>query len=604
MPSDIEKHHYPAHANENSMDFPEKDASVNTLPAYAKANFEARQAELGKFFAEPVTGLCTYYQQNLPALSTSPSLSANDEAEIGTAAGSVSGLLFAWSFHAIALRYDLYQNKPSKNIFYRNLKTLFSVGFAFGALIASFLPLPDAGKQFISYCIASIGSLVLGAFAIPYWWIRQYVLNINSEENSKSTYSVTGDEGWSKFGKTLFVFGTTLGQLLGAAYSVAVKTPMAASIAIGSGIVGVGSFFLGLVMVPTINRISEAFGYGKILKADKDDFRNNYVRSGLTGGLTVGMAIGCIVGTFLLPGLGSILGATIGGAICSIAGGIFVGVKGHKISAYIKEHWNNNKQTDNGWDYATRTMSLAFAAVGTVIGLFVPLPGSTIFFANLFGAIGWALAFPVVRLARRVQPNETNAKDCGSLPWTQRTAYGINIGTAIGATIGVVIGLAGGPLGVWAMGTLCGAIGGIIGGLVKTLADKETRKTIKAFFVKPPIQKTRPVKNIIPSKFEARSVESIIPSKLKAKTVENIFPSRLNRSVRPTLPTAPAENKPHLKQQMLDEKCISNADAGIKKSASHLSKLGVLGENARKPKQPCFRANPLNGFRSPAPKIS
>ena len=447
-------------------------------------NYLTRWIENSKFIGSPGRAGYNYYEETHSDLTDAATI--DDEVEIGTVGSNGAGLLIGWIIHTLSVRYKLYPGRKALNPLYRNFKTLANVGATIGTLIANFLPFSDNARKFFSAIITDIACIALGIFAIPYWLIRQYVFKIDSKKND--TYALTGIEGWSKYGKTLLVFGSSLGQIAGALYAYLKQSSLASasaktSIAIYGGIVGVGSFVLGLILIPLINRISKRLGHGKILSTDeenKDVFRNNYVRSGMTLGVALGTVIGFAIGSALLPGVGSLIGATIGGAIGCIILGTALGITGNRVSQYTKRKWNVATDTENSWDYATRTTSFAFASVGALIGFFLPVPGGmaagALLGSAIGGTLGWFAGFPIIRKARQIQSQEEAST---SLSWTQRVATGVNLGTIIGAIAGLVIGLAGGPLGIIAGVTLCSAIGGIVGGLIATYYGKEARKVMK-----------------------------------------------------------------------------------------------------------------------------
>ncbi len=449
-----------------------------------KMNNFSRLGELSRFFALLIAAPIDYEEKDDASPTTIDTTTA-----IGTmnsnAAGlfNSGGLIIGLLIHAICVRFNLYQKREGTvNILYRGMKTWACAGMYAGYLLASVLPLPEHGRKLFAAFITDVTCIAFMLFAFPYWIIRRYYYNTDPKKNAEETDCRVGNEGWSKYAKTALVFGVILGQIVGAVVSYCTKAVLATSVALWGGIVGVGLFALSFVMVPLINKLT-----GKALKVDKDVFRNNYVRTGITFGSSLGAAIGFGIGSLLLPGIGSMMGATIGGAIGGVIGGAILGAKGHKLSAYAKRTWNDpknrgdNPDANNSIDYCTRTCSLAFTALGALIGFLLPIPGGFMLGGAIGGTIGWFLAFPITSIARKIQPIETDKKHpSNGLPWSQRVAGGVSLGATIGSAIGAIIGLAGGPLGVIAGAILFGAIGGVVGTIISVFCNQDARRIMWA----------------------------------------------------------------------------------------------------------------------------
>jgi hypothetical protein len=392
------------------------------------------------------------------------------ETLIGSGVGLVMGTILHWMLR------KRYPNKRSLNPIFRTFKTLACTGATFGSMIGYLLPLPKNSQKIASTILADIFSFVFGLVSLPYWLVREYVLTTPMEERNK--YARTGAEGWSKYGKTLLVFGVALGQALGALHSCLAGTDLMTSIAIGGGISGVAAFFSGLILIPLVNRFC-----GNAFITDKNTFRNNYVRSGIVAGSSLGSAIGFIMGTVLFPGLGSLAGMAIGGAIGSLIGGVVVGVNGKKISKKIHPDSfgftpEASKDNENSWDYVTRSTAYMGASLGAVIGFFVPVPGGALVGAALGAAIGatvgWVSGFGVLKAARAINPVETPAN---SLPWTQRVATGSNVFSVVGGIVGCIAGFCLlGPVGALLGAALGFAIGGVVGSIVGIFYDPKDKQ--------------------------------------------------------------------------------------------------------------------------------
>lgn len=210
----------------------------------------------------------------------------------------------------------------------------------------------------------------------------------------------------------------------------------------------------------------------------KNLFRNNYVRSGMTLGFAFGSMLGYVVG-MMFPIIGPFVSAAVFAALSSIAGGIYIGSIGHELSDRI----HKGKNVENSWDYTTRGTSTLFAAIGTIIGLFLPIPGGVILGAAIGGVIGWGVGVSLPEYARKLHPVEEKTS---SITWTNRQDLGSNLGIVIGGLIGFGVGILGGPIGVIAGMTLGAAIGSVVGGSIAVLYEKCARQQvwrgIKDFF--------------------------------------------------------------------------------------------------------------------------
>lgn len=201
----------------------------------------------------------------------------------------------------------------------------------------------------------------------------------------------------------------------------------------------------------------------KTLKKGHDpygNYRSNYVRAGITFGSAIFGFIGGLLGTFVFPGLGTAAGVALGGAIGGMIGGFVLGIAGPFISKYIRERGTNS------FDYAIRTGAMFGGSVG--LGqAFMPLPHG-----ELYAPAGSVL-FSSLGAAREIY------RECGTkpqedvsdhvLPWTQRAASGVMIGSAICGLIGFFVFP---PLG----GFVGAGVGGILGGLLACAAEPCLRK--------------------------------------------------------------------------------------------------------------------------------
>ncbi|MES2216973.1 MAG: hypothetical protein V4501_01035 [Pseudomonadota bacterium] len=405
-----------------------------------------------------------------------PRQSNDFENQLDGTLDKIGGVVIATGLH-FALK-EKYKKVKSLNPLYRTFKTLATAGTELGLLIADVLQF-QLIYQFLATAIFALG---VGFIAIPYWLYREYVMDKEKYPlHLRNQHYKTGIEGWSKYGKTFLIFGMYVGEVIGTWVTYAIggvgKLTMA-DITLYGAMGSVGIFVTGLILVPIINKIS-----GDKLLTEKDNFRNNYVRSGIT----LGIALGSALGFFLLPGLLPAVAMAIGASIGSVIGGIALGVYGSSITRYIQKNWHVKEDTDNSWDYATRNSSYFFGFVGAAIGFFipffVPVIGGSLMGAAIGNAIasvpGWLAGLYMIRLARLTSPEEQKAT---TLPWTQRIAYGTMFGSMIGATIGFSFGWIGGPAGSVLGATLGFSAGAILGGLAYGLYDSKARELIGMYF--------------------------------------------------------------------------------------------------------------------------
>lgn len=446
-------------------------------------NYLSRCFENGRFLGGVAEmPMDNHFAQTHESSNTTDANEIKEDQQVDYVVDNAGGMIIGLIINR--LLKNRYKKNQWRNPMYRNFKTLASFGASVGMLFGYLLPLPEKAQKFFAAIIGNAASLFFGLFAIPYWLLGQKENQINKKD--KNIYTRTGDEGWSKYAKTFLVYGTALGQVGGAIYyHFRQNLNLVTSMVIGGAIGGVTSFLVGIVMVPAIN-----YFCSKVLTADgknKEEFRNNYIRSGITLGVAVGSVIGFVFGSLLFPGLGSFAGMAIGAGIGSLMGGVTLGMNGYKITNYVEKNWKSGGDSDNSWDYAARNMSLACGFLGTVVGCFLPVPGGILIGAALgaaiAGVIGWVAGLEIVYRARKTEPDEKNKATADTLPWTQRIASGSNACAIIGAVIGLVVGLLGGPIGIIAGVVLGGAIGGVIGGIIGALYDKQARRLIRETMV-------------------------------------------------------------------------------------------------------------------------
>jgi len=429
------------------------------------------------------------FENNIPGSPNATTI--YNDIQISTAIGSGAGLLFGLAGHALCVRNNWY-TKGGLDPLYRKVKTLGVAGWAAGTIAASFtahfMPCSDALRPFLTPIFAAGACLVFGAMA-PLYMLYKHTqkkdpADDHPVENANESYCRTGCESHSKYLKSALVGGTFLGPAAGALYDQEIGSDISKDdVNTATAITGFGAFLLGMVLVPGINRLGRTLGYdGNILETKKEfdeegnpvkpeGFRNNYLRTGMQlGGSLLAMILILASGAALYVAPLTLL---IYGGIASVGMGLLFGAIGHKISPFLAKHWNLGKDPENGWDYATRGVSMTFGSVGTIVGLCF---GNPILGAAIGGVFGWFAGLFAVWLPRKFISEDDNKST--SLPWSQRTGTGGIIGIAIGTGVGLVLALGSGPLAPVAL-LLFPAIGSLIGNVIGGLCGRQTRKTIR-----------------------------------------------------------------------------------------------------------------------------
>lgn len=435
--------------------------------------------------------------ENNASSSLNATTFAND-IQIATAINGGAGLLIGLAGHALCVRNNWY-TKSGLDPLYREIKTLGVAGWAAGTVAASFtahfIPCSDVFRPFLTPIFAAGACLAFGAIA-PFYMLYKHTRKKDpaaeekdpaAKEEKCESYCRTGCESHSKYLKSALVTGTFLGPAAGAIYDNQIGTDISKDdINTATAITGFGAFLLGMTLVPGINRLGRALGYdGNILgikkefdaegnPIKKEGFRNNYLRTGMQLGgplLIMILLLASGASLFVAP-----LTLLIYGGIASVGMGLLFGAIGHKISPFLAKHWNLGKDPENGWDYATRGVSMTFSSVGVIVGLCF---GNPILGAAIGGVFGWFAGLFAVWLPRKYISEEDNKTT--SLPWTQRTGTAGIIGILAGTAVGLALVIGSGPLAPIAL-LLFPAIGSLVGNLIGGLCGKQTRNTIKLMF--------------------------------------------------------------------------------------------------------------------------
>lgn len=441
------------------------------------AAYKIRYIELTKAIAGAFLGSIYYFLARTTPLTDSPLMLVG-----GTIANFIAWFIGEQLIHRLCVYFNLYTTTTSKNPLYRNFKTLSSVGFYLGIMLALLLPSSMELKLTASIYGASAG-FVLGLFAFAYRYYRQSLPIV--PEDKKNIDAQVGTEGWSKYGKLALTFGTSIGQSIGA-YLAHVGGYDAISswnvITLYGAIAAMISFFSVIILVPLINYLTrDANKMGVFVVHDKDVFNSNYIRTGMTLGVALGTILGSLLGPLLVPGLSVAVGIALSSGVFSILCGIILGIYGHQLSLYLQQGWGIPIKTDNNWSYASRNTSYVFSFLGTALAcVFCPgaaLLQSAAIGSAISGLVGWFVGIGVLWKARQIEVNEKKS----TLPWTQRISSGATRGSIIGAFCGLLLALtlcSGGALGLTGWITLSSALGGILGSLKAGLDEAVAKELL------------------------------------------------------------------------------------------------------------------------------
>lgn len=432
--------------------------------------YKIRYVELTKAIAGAFLGSIYYLLAHTTPLTGSSLMLVG-----GTIANFITWFIGEQLIHRLAVYFNLYTTSTSKNPLYRNFKTLSSVGFYLGIMLALILPASMDLKLATSIYGASAG-FILGLFAFAYRYYRQSLPV--APEDEKNIDTQVGTEGWSKYSKLALTFGTSIGQSMGA-YIAHVGAYDAINswnaITLYGAIAAIISFSSVIILVPIINYLTrDANKRGAFVVKDKDVFNSNYIRTGMNLGVAIGTILGSLLGPLLVPGLSVAVGIAIGSGLFSILCGATLGIYGYKLSLYLQHNLGIPIKTDNNWSYASRNTSYVFSFLGTAIAC-VLCPGAALLqsaaiASAISGLVGWFVGIGVLWQARQIDAHEKKS----SLPWTQRISSGATRGSIIGAFFGLVLALtlcSGGALGLIGWITLASALGGIGGSLYEGFDD-------------------------------------------------------------------------------------------------------------------------------------
>ncbi|EHL30795.1 hypothetical protein [Legionella drancourtii] len=456
--------------------FSEADAEYtvnNQTEAYRVRYIELTKAIAGAFLG------CIYY-----LLTRTTTLTGSPLVMVGsTLANFISWVIGEQLIHRLCVYFKLYTATKSKNPLYRNFKTLASVGFSLGIILAIVFSSSMDIKLEVSICSASVG-FILGLFAFAFRHYRQSRPIVAADK--KNIDAQVGTEGWSKYSKLALTFGTSIGQSIGGYIAYVGGYDAIHSwntITLYGAIAAIISFLSVIILVPIINYLTrDATKMGLFVVKDKDVFNSNYIRTGMTLGVAIGTILGSLLGPLLFTGLSVSLGIAVGTGVCSIIFGITLGIYGHKLSLYLQNNWGIPVQTDNSWSYASRNTSYVFGFLGTAIACLL-CPGAALLQSAAIGAAisglaGWFVGIGVIWKARQVEAIEKKS----TVPWTQRISSGATRGSIIGAFFGLILALTlctGGSLGLVGLITLSSALGGILGSLKEGIDDTTAKELIE-----------------------------------------------------------------------------------------------------------------------------
>lgn len=376
---------------------------------------------------------------------------------------------------------------PDKlNPWSRRFKTMFVLGLKIGDIVGNVVPIPllpgghTITNKIFSTLIGYTCGLVLGLTGLIFF--RVDFLNYFKKRDWEDTlkkyfeFGVEGD-GWSKYVKRVIVWSSHIGTIVGAIIGLFFFSPEI-GIVIGSAIGGLFGFLLGTILIPIgnvikyhvapriknlINKyfpkksppddsssketlVKEKSFVERFIAKFYSDYKTNQIRAGMAFAGAIGGVAGALIGAFLLPGLGAIAGAAIGNAIGAVIGGLLFGFVGPVISHYFF----GSVDTGNSPDYAFRTGSLVGSKQGIAPAITAKIPSdynpivpeAGVLITGLFGVGREFFYRQYVKFrSKKAKPssifNDPEYVKDHILPWTQRMATGIIIGSAIGSFIGM-----------------------------------------------------------------------------------------------------------------------------------------------------------------------
>ena len=417
------------------------------------ANTACRLEEDGCIFFTAVSGIVTGIVDD----------NDTESLIISSFIGTMLGVLIGSAWFAVRkkipqkLKDKLKTTQPIPNPWSRRFKTSFVLGQKIGEIAASAiliplnLPLLSIGRGALIKVVGYALAIVFGIAGVVFF---KRGINIKAEK-----LHYFGRDGWTKYAKTGFVYGSCIGAMIGGIVCACLFPVFGAlpGAALGGAIGSVLGFAIVCVAVPLYHTIRKRF---KLAHNDGNEdtyaYRTNYMRAGIVLGGFVGSIILGFVGAFALPGLGALAGAAIGSAIGSVIGGALFAVIGPWLGRKIE----GKSQPLNSYDYAIRTGAMfgnntglgqAISPVANQAAAVMPSIGGT-----LFSVV--ALAREVIH-ARRLKGKDERERTDYILPWTQIAATGVMIGSVVGGFIGFFVFP---PLGF----IIGGGIGGLLGGCI------------------------------------------------------------------------------------------------------------------------------------------
>ncbi len=386
--------------------------------------------------------------------------------------GSMIGVVVASGWFAVRKRLPKKINDSlltnNLNPWSRRFKTAFVFGQKCGELVGNFVPIPEGtpithlGQKVIAKILGCLFGIVLGVVGVVFF------KGDLSELGEK--YLRIGSESWSKYAKTGFVYGSSTGAAIGGLLGTFVFPGLGTSIgiAVGGTIGSIVGFTVAIVGVPLFNHLKSRFHLNdsehlKYLNNLFSNYRTNYVRAGITFGSCIFAVVGGIIGTFALPGIGTAAGAALGAAIGGVIGGLVLGIAGPFISRYA------NDSGANSFDYVIRTSAMFGGNVGLGQAMMPCMPILGELCVPAVSAATATAGVTVETLHQHQLKNQRATISDHILPWTQRAAYGVMIGSAIFGLIGF---LAFPPFG----GFVGAGIGGLVGGIIACAAEPILRK--------------------------------------------------------------------------------------------------------------------------------
>jgi hypothetical protein len=377
----------------------------------------------------------------------------NADAFVTQAAGVISGLFgYLVARGLIASNHIKYPHKKSLNPFYRSYKTLSIFFQMIGsvALIPVFFVSKFSQRLDMGFSSAFVG--IFGVFATSgMLWAQRYFKCCQPDDNR--TLFKIGPDGWAKFVRTALYWGMCIGGVFGywffihGGYFNNLNTAVMYTGAWGGIVCSVLSF----IAIPTFNYFFKDKNNKPLLgfyaqddegkMRERNRYRDNYFRVGITIGVAIGAAALFIGGTLYGFPTEDMLGyVALGGSAGGAIGGVCSSLLGSTITAWVKRD-----NTANPWDFILANTATLFGylgiSLGTLAGLFIPFPGGALGGMALGSIVGKAAGNILGLAIGSCWNSSREEEETEQGPWTQRMLLAANRYAVIGAALGFTMGI-------------------------------------------------------------------------------------------------------------------------------------------------------------------